>query len=139
MIKTRWTGPGGSLIRFHIRVVRKDFTTGVNRKIVGIAKPAGNQFNLFALGITTENKTTRRFDTRRVTARILEFRLEQISFVIMLVRTRRISLRLKLRMVTDHSVNQTVRSKHQSMRTVLNVFPFELQQQFYFVEKSVLV
>jgi hypothetical protein len=86
-------------------------------------------FDEATVDVGPDNRSARRFDARGVAMRIFILRRQQIAFVNVVQRTRRLRGFVHLCVVAEDDVDQAVGTKRHGVRTVLRGIARELQQR----------
>ena len=107
-------------IGFHIAVVGEQFAMFVERKIVGIADAACEQFNIVAIQVHTQNDTTGCFDSVGMTARVLVLWLDQVALVNVIDWTRSSVVPRVPGVIADRAIDFAIRAESQPMGTMFS-------------------
>ena len=118
--------PDRTDIRFHIAVMNEQRTVWMECKVVSVAETAGNHLDLLARQLQSDDGTTWCLDPLGMPTWIFEARLYKIAFVCQSIRTAFIDGCAKSRMISNHDVDTTIRTKGDLMWSMLSRDPLEL-------------
>ena len=139
MIHARGAIPGRAQVPLHVGIASKHVALTVECEIVRIAQAADHQLDKAAAHIGANHRAGRCLEPRRVSPRIFVPRLNQVAFVVIMVRTGRINRLVNRRMISHDHVDQSVGTQPNGVRAVLAHLPLEFDNRLDLVDAAVTV